>query len=199
MIRTGSDADQKIGPAARSFAADAHDCIMVRTSTNLPNTSISEMGQYYALEVADQILHDRQLCNFIARTVMEIGCWERRIERSDWSSRAADRLTGQSRGCCRACRSPRSLHVIRGIGLVVCSSVEVEDFRQICLFFRNGIYVDGLDHPGPMVRRLPAGAKRIRTIGSARHDQGFNRLFSLRPPLRSARDLERRIRTAGPP
>jgi len=22
-------------------------------------------------------------------------------------------------------------------------------------FFRNGIYVDGLDHPGPMVRRLP--------------------------------------------
>ena len=108
---------------------------MVRTSTNLPNTSISEMGQYYALEVADQILHDRQLCNFIARTVMEIGCWERRIERSDWSSRAADRLTGQSRGCCRACRSPRSLHVIRGIGLVVCSSVEVEDFRQICLFF----------------------------------------------------------------
>src|SRR5262249_62352791 len=40
VIRTGSDADQKIGPAARSFAADAHDCIMVRTSTNLPNTSL---------------------------------------------------------------------------------------------------------------------------------------------------------------
>ena len=38
VIRTGSDADRKIGPAARSFAADAHDCIMVRTSTNLPNT-----------------------------------------------------------------------------------------------------------------------------------------------------------------
>src|ERR1700739_3561611 len=37
-IRTGSDADWKNGPAARSFAADAHDCIMVRTSTNLPNT-----------------------------------------------------------------------------------------------------------------------------------------------------------------
>src|SRR6516164_4889147 len=40
VIRTGSDADRKIGPAARSFAADAHDCIMVRTSTNLPNTSL---------------------------------------------------------------------------------------------------------------------------------------------------------------
>src|SRR5215813_3583737 len=38
VIRTGSDADRKIGPAARSFAADAHDCIMVRT--NLPNTSL---------------------------------------------------------------------------------------------------------------------------------------------------------------
>src|SRR5262249_49094038 len=31
VIRTGTDADRKIGPAARSFAADAHDCIMVRT------------------------------------------------------------------------------------------------------------------------------------------------------------------------
>jgi hypothetical protein len=40
VIRTGSDADLKIGPAARSFAADAHDCIMVRISTNLPNTSL---------------------------------------------------------------------------------------------------------------------------------------------------------------
>ena len=27
------------GPAARSFAADAHDCIMVRIRTDLPNTS----------------------------------------------------------------------------------------------------------------------------------------------------------------
>jgi hypothetical protein len=40
VIRTGSDADRKIGPAARSFAADAHDCIVVRTSTNLPDTSL---------------------------------------------------------------------------------------------------------------------------------------------------------------
>jgi hypothetical protein len=40
VIRTGSDADWKNGPTARSFAADAHDCIMVRTSTNLPNTSL---------------------------------------------------------------------------------------------------------------------------------------------------------------
>jgi len=38
VIRTGSDADLKIGPAAWSFAVDAHDCIMVRTSTSLPNT-----------------------------------------------------------------------------------------------------------------------------------------------------------------
>jgi hypothetical protein len=32
------DADRKNGPAARSFAADAHDCIMVRIRTDLPNT-----------------------------------------------------------------------------------------------------------------------------------------------------------------
>jgi hypothetical protein len=40
VIRTGSDADRKIGLATRSFAADAHDCIMVRTSTNPPNTGL---------------------------------------------------------------------------------------------------------------------------------------------------------------
>src|SRR5262249_47930897 len=44
VIRTGSDADRKIGPAARSFAADAHDCIVVRTSTNLPDTDPMQWG-----------------------------------------------------------------------------------------------------------------------------------------------------------
>jgi hypothetical protein len=34
---------------------------------------VSRMGKGYAFEVADRILHDRQLCNFIAQTVMEIG------------------------------------------------------------------------------------------------------------------------------
>src|SRR5205814_9675529 len=34
------DADRKNGPAARSFAADAHDCIMVRIQTVLPYTSL---------------------------------------------------------------------------------------------------------------------------------------------------------------
>ena len=32
------DADRENGPAARSFAADAHDCIMVRIQTDLPYT-----------------------------------------------------------------------------------------------------------------------------------------------------------------
>jgi hypothetical protein len=31
VFEHGTDADRKNGPAARSFAADAHDCIMVRT------------------------------------------------------------------------------------------------------------------------------------------------------------------------
>ena len=34
------DADRKNGPAARSFAADAHDCIMVTIQTDRPNTSV---------------------------------------------------------------------------------------------------------------------------------------------------------------
>src|ERR1700752_3469303 len=34
------NADGENGPAARSFAADAHDCIMVRIQTDLPHTSV---------------------------------------------------------------------------------------------------------------------------------------------------------------
>ena len=34
------NADRENGPAARSFAADAHDCIMVRIQTDLPYTSV---------------------------------------------------------------------------------------------------------------------------------------------------------------
>ena len=34
------DADRENGPAARSFAADAHACIMVRIKTILPHTSL---------------------------------------------------------------------------------------------------------------------------------------------------------------
>src|SRR5438552_17092926 len=30
----------RMGPPPRSFAADAHDCIMVRIRTDLPNTSL---------------------------------------------------------------------------------------------------------------------------------------------------------------
>jgi len=66
VIRTGSDADQKIGPAARSFAADAHDRIMVRTSTNLPNTDPMQVeatntgkarSPPHSIEGSDQMHH----------------------------------------------------------------------------------------------------------------------------------------------
>jgi len=43
------------------------------------------------------------------------------------------------------------------------------------IFFRNGIYVDGLDHPWPMVRGLPAGGNRIRTIGPAEKETAVER------------------------
>src|SRR5205085_11244019 len=41
VFEHGTDADWKDGPAARSFTADAHDCIMVRIQTDLPYTSLS--------------------------------------------------------------------------------------------------------------------------------------------------------------
>src|SRR5205823_491233 len=39
---------ERMGPAARSFAADAHDCIMVRIQTDLPHTSVrrEDAGAY---------------------------------------------------------------------------------------------------------------------------------------------------------
>src|ERR1700682_1907157 len=40
VFEHGTDADRENGPAARSFAADAHDCIMVRIRTDLPYTSV---------------------------------------------------------------------------------------------------------------------------------------------------------------
>jgi hypothetical protein len=35
---------ERMGPAARSFAADAHDCIMVRIQTDLPHTDPMQWG-----------------------------------------------------------------------------------------------------------------------------------------------------------
>src|SRR5262249_56361053 len=40
-LLTWHHADGENGPAARSFAADAHDCIMVRIQTDLPHTSLA--------------------------------------------------------------------------------------------------------------------------------------------------------------
>src|SRR6266550_2962553 len=37
------------------------------------STPLSQLKELYASEIADRILHDRQLCNFLAETVMNIG------------------------------------------------------------------------------------------------------------------------------
>lgn len=65
----------------------------------------------YAPEVADRILHDRQLCSFIARTVMDIGFdgetirglrsqW---VQRETWPVRVKEILNARDRGKCSAC------------------------------------------------------------------------------------------------
>jgi HNH endonuclease len=69
------------------------------------------MKELYACEVADRILHDRQFCNFIAQTVMEIGFdgetveglttqW---VEREKWPARVKSILLARDRGKCAAC------------------------------------------------------------------------------------------------
>ena len=67
MIRTGTDADEKIGPAARSFAADAHDCIMVRTP---PTYRIQVCSATHAglAAMLYEVLH-RDISNFEVRAV----------------------------------------------------------------------------------------------------------------------------------
>jgi hypothetical protein len=69
------------------------------------------MGQIYAYEIGDRILHDRELCHFIAQTVMDIGFngetdegmrlqW---VERERWPSRVKEILRSRDRGKCAAC------------------------------------------------------------------------------------------------
>jgi HNH endonuclease len=70
-----------------------------------------QMGQAYAYEIGDRILHDRELCHFIAETVMDIGFngetdegmrsqW---LERERWPSRIKEILRSRDRGKCATC------------------------------------------------------------------------------------------------
>jgi hypothetical protein len=69
------------------------------------------MRALYAPEIADRILHDRQLCSFIAETVMEIGfdgetaegIRSRWVERETWPARVKAILNSRDRGKCAAC------------------------------------------------------------------------------------------------
>lgn len=69
------------------------------------------MKQLYSYEIADRILHDRQLCNFIARTVMDIGFDGETVEglrsqwvdRKRWPARVKQILLARDRGKCAAC------------------------------------------------------------------------------------------------
>jgi hypothetical protein len=74
---------------------------------------ISRMRETYAYEVADRILHDRQLCNFIAQTIMNIGFdgetaeglraqW---VDRERWPIQIKKILHARDRGKCAACNT----------------------------------------------------------------------------------------------
>jgi hypothetical protein len=59
---------EKVKGSARRHLMKA----FVQFGQDLPEP-LAQMKQLYSYEVADRILHDRQLCHFIARTIMEIG------------------------------------------------------------------------------------------------------------------------------
>jgi hypothetical protein len=72
---------------------------------------LTAMRALYAPEIADRILHDRQLCSFIAETIMNIGfdgeaaegIRSRWVERETWPTRVKAILNSRDRGKCAAC------------------------------------------------------------------------------------------------
>lgn len=72
---------------------------------------LAAMRALYAPEIADRILHDRQLCSFVAETIMEIrfdgetaeGIRSRWVERGTWPARVKAILNSRGRGKCAAC------------------------------------------------------------------------------------------------
>lgn len=72
---------------------------------------IAEMRRDYALEVADRIFHDRELCNFIARTVMDIGfdgeteegLRKQWVQRERWPASVRSILLARDQGKCASC------------------------------------------------------------------------------------------------
>lgn len=74
-------------------------------------SALDAMRDLYSLEVADRILHDRQLCSFVAETIMDIGFdgetadgirsqW---VEREAWPARVKIVLNSRDRGKCASC------------------------------------------------------------------------------------------------
>jgi hypothetical protein len=69
------------------------------------------MKEQYAYEVADRILHDRQLCQFIAGTLLDIGFDGETVEglrkqwvrSSRWPTWVKSILHARDRGKCASC------------------------------------------------------------------------------------------------
>jgi 5-methylcytosine-specific restriction endonuclease McrA len=72
---------------------------------------LNQMREAYAYEVADRILHDRQLCRFISQTVMDIGFDGETVDglrsqwvtRQAWPARIKSIILARDRGKCANC------------------------------------------------------------------------------------------------
>jgi|SRR5580700_2356966 hypothetical protein len=89
------------------------ELIPIRRIPGLGNAMepLNRIIRVYAYEIGDRISHDRELCYFIAQTVMDIGFdgetvegmrsqW---VERERWPSRIKEILRARDRGKCAAC------------------------------------------------------------------------------------------------
>lgn len=87
--------------------------------------SLKAMRGLYAPEIADRILHDRQLCYFISKRILEIGfdgeqanglrsAW---VKRHAWPARVREILLSRDRGKCAQCHADLVQEMIKKLNI----------------------------------------------------------------------------------
>jgi hypothetical protein len=124
------------------FETREPELIPIRRIPGLGNAiePLNRIIRVYAYEIGDRILHDRELCYFIAQTVMDIGFdgetvegmrsqW---VERERWPWRIKEILRARDRGKCAACGVDivQELREEGHIGVTNCSMKDLRHTAQ---------------------------------------------------------------------
>jgi hypothetical protein len=157
-------------------------------------TAFGRMGQLYAYEIGDRILHDRELCHFIAQTVMDIGFagetvegmrsqW---VERERWPSRIKEILRSRDRGKCAACgidivqELREEGHIDHMFALAAGGCNDVVNLQLLC----SNCNRKKLDRVETVTSSVPRYVRRPRTTLTHPRDCGDETMRSSDPKLR---------------